>query len=519
MLFTAAMLGAVAFVAFVAGRLVGALADERETPLLQPASDWLLLTAATSLLAAAALLLARTTVRGTATWEPAPAVLAGSVAVVLWVAAADQLVTLVLEAYRARAAGLGERAPYETRLLHLATHPRGLVDNLAGTLDYQFGWRISGTDLYQAAGRALLPFLLLQLTALWLLSAFAFLGPDEQGLRERFGRPVAQPVLGPGLHLLWPWPAEHVRRYPANRVQTLAVGWEPHGDGPGHAHEGTTGVVAWSDEHDRDHVPFLVATAPEPDAPEGVPPVSMIAVAVEVHYRVTDLARFAYGFRDGAALLDDLARREATRLLVGSDVVALMGTGRAKAGELLEARLAKRCDELGLGVELVFVGFLGAHPPAPVMPAYEGVTAAAEQAEAEVLGAEATAVATVGDAGDAAAARVAEAAGEGYRRRKVAAAESSRFQGVLQAAQAAPEVYRTRRAVDARRRALTGKRKIIVVAEGANEVIIIDLRDKVTPELLDTPLPPLAGQEADADRDGRPTRDTAPAAGEEAAHD
>ena len=59
-----------------------------------------------------------------------------------------------------------------------------------------------------AAGGAFLACACAMLVAGYAASGWTTIGPDEAGLLQRFGR--YRGVLGPGLHLRWPWPIERV---------------------------------------------------------------------------------------------------------------------------------------------------------------------------------------------------------------------------------------------------------------------------------------------------------------------
>jgi hypothetical protein len=95
------------------------------------------------------------------------------------------LVNFISEFYRPRTIEQ-ERPVYESRLLALFTEPGGVVRNVADTLDYQFGFKVSKTWIYFILEKSLIPFVLLWLTTLWLFTGISEVGPNELGIRERF---------------------------------------------------------------------------------------------------------------------------------------------------------------------------------------------------------------------------------------------------------------------------------------------------------------------------------------------
>ena len=128
-------------------------------------------------------------------------------------------------------------------------------------------------------------------------------------------------------------------------------------------------------------------------------PVSLVKVNVPVQYRIKDLRAFVYGHSDPAKLLEDLCYRELVRLAStanvevdsarGSSEDNLFGAGRTKAKDILTERIQKAADDQGLGVEVVFVGLQGIHPPPEVAPDYQAVVGAVQAKQALVLDAEA----------------------------------------------------------------------------------------------------------------------------------
>ena len=60
--------------------------------------------------------------------------------------------------------------------------------------------------------------------ALYVVSGFYILSPDESGVIERFGRKVL-PYREPGLHYKLPWPVDALTRIKARRVRVVEIGF------------------------------------------------------------------------------------------------------------------------------------------------------------------------------------------------------------------------------------------------------------------------------------------------------
>lgn len=118
--------------------------------------------------------------------------------VILGFVAVENLATLVFDIYRPRLKGQAEHPLYESRLIGILSQPDGLITTAAQALDYQFGFKVSETWFYRFLERAFAWLVLVQLGILLLSTSFVFIEPGEQGLLQRFGRPVeGREVLGP----------------------------------------------------------------------------------------------------------------------------------------------------------------------------------------------------------------------------------------------------------------------------------------------------------------------------------
>ena len=92
-----------------------------------------------------------------------------------------------------------------------------------------------------------------------------------------------------------------------------------------------------------------------------------------------ELARFA---ASAQIEVDDLGAGQ-----VSAD--SLFGAGRSRAKQILVERIQAAANAQKLGVELVFLGVQGIHPPPEVAPDYEAVIGAVQKKQALVLQAEA----------------------------------------------------------------------------------------------------------------------------------
>jgi modulator of FtsH protease HflK len=410
-------------------------------------------------------------------------------ALLLGLVAAETLVGLVLEVYRPRVKGREARLLYDSRLVGLLGQPESLVTTLGHALDYQFGFKVSETWFYRLLEKALAWIVLVQLGVLLFSTVFVVIEPGEQALLERLGRPQAgQEPLGPGLHLKLPWPVDQVRRYRTEQLQDFTVVIVSSEKEEG-------GTILWSVGHAKEEYNLLVASRQpivqtNQETGRKIPPVNLLAVNVPVQYQITNLAAWVYNHTDAGQLLENLATSEVVRYLVNADINELMSRGRGQAAEALRERIQKAASEHQLGTRIVFVGLAGIHPPVDVADAYEKVVGAMQQAEAKTLDAHAHASGTNLLAGAAAYRKLQEAQAEKLRLERSALARAAAFTNQIPAYTAAPEVYAMRSYLEIVARSVADARKYVLAVTNAEDVLQINMEDKLRLDLGDVAPPP-----------------------------
>ena len=144
-----------------------------------------------------------------------------------------------------------------------------------------------------------------------------------------------------------------------------------------------------------------------------------------------DLYSFLYNYgqrekRDGTIvygaeeMLKSICYRELTKFAASAKIEvddedqdrpgvrqSLLGAGRAGAKRILTLRIQQAADNAELGVEIMFLGLQGIHPPPKVAAAYQKVVGAIQKKQALILGAQgqrnktlSTLVGSVQDAND-----------------------------------------------------------------------------------------------------------------------
>lgn len=479
-----ALFGLFALVLFLLGRFSATYARLERQRLLRPSASYVLLNA---FITAAVVLAIMGSIAG---FEAADLYIAYALCILLALVAAETLVNLILEVYRPRVKGKVERPLYESRLVGLLGQPEGLITTAAQALDYQFGFKVSETWFYQFFEKALGWILLLQFGALMLSTCVVFIDAGEQGLLERFGRPVpGNSILEAGAHLKLPWPIDKVHRYRTEQIQSFTVGSVPDKD-----HDNIR-VVLWTVQHTKEEN-FLVANR-DRSSGEGTnnatgkrtPPVSLITVSIPVQYQITNLVAWAYNHEDAGALLQAIANREVVRYLAGADMNELMGQGRGDASQTLLQRIQAQADEQKLGARLVSLGLQDLHPPVKVAPEFEKVITALQVREAKILAAQADAIKTNALAEAQTALTLNRAHSDRKAREIGALAQAALFTNQIPAYAAAPSVYVERQYLNTLTRSTAQARKYVLLTTNTHDVLTFDLQDKIREDILNLNVP------------------------------
>ncbi|MFH1616097.1 MAG: SPFH domain-containing protein [Planctomycetota bacterium] len=475
------------------------------------------------------------------------AVLRYAIPVLLIILGVETALNIVLDIYRPRAGEQYARAAFDSRLLGMVCEPGQIIHTAAGALDYQFGFKVSQTWFYKLIAQAIVPLVLFSVVVLYLLSALFVVRPDEEAILERFGKAVQcrqTGSIGPGLHLKFPWPIDIVYKYPVKKIRQINIGFVPK-DRDGDQNE----PLLWDVEHYQQEYNIMVATGTEEAySGEVAVPVSLVRAAVPVQYHVKDLYSFLYNHEDSEKVLEAICYRQLVQLAASAKIESeldeqsssnpasqdrgesLLGAGRGAAAGVLVERIQAAADKAGLGVEIIFVGLQGVHPPPKVAGDYQAVIASVQQKQARILDAQGYSKKTLSslagsveaadklcelyqrhkdleqaDSTSAATARagqelekafnnasgkvfaqLSEAQSYAWEKSTLAKATGLRFAEQLKAYQAAEKIYKQQLRLAMLEGTLASIRKYVVIAdENDLQIFEVDVKEKLTPSLYE----------------------------------
>jgi len=307
--------------------------------------------------------------------------------IVLLMLGVEFTVNFVLDFYRPRTEPGIPRPSFDSRLLGLVSDPGGIAKSIADAVNYQFGFEVSSTWFYQLLQRWLFPIMVFTLVVVLLLSCVVIVDADEQVMVERFGRHVSDPpqILGPGFHLKWPYPVDIAYRAPVKRISELVIG-----EATGEEQDAQQPII-WTEAHE--YIPELMLLVASPTLVDlslgelGGPQrrgkaesvaVSLLMVSVPIEYRIKDVNDYLYRYDDPVKLTEEVAYQYLSNFAASVDIDELMGPGRERFNAQLREHIQQRLDDLRVGIEIVFAGIRGAHPPAKnkVADAFQSVVSA-----------------------------------------------------------------------------------------------------------------------------------------------
>lgn len=301
-----------------------------------------------------------------------------AIPIVMIVIGAEIVLNFLLGIYRPRRPGEIPRPAMDSRILGFAAAPDRIAESIGGALNYQFGFDVTGSWFYQLLSRSFAALIVVGVLVLWALTCITVVQPNEQGLRVRFGRNItSETALRPGPYLKLPWPFERIERYQTEQLRRVNLG----GEAPT-----IKTAVLWTNDHKAAERMFIV----QPEALEREAGLlsagdrSLIAAEIPLYYTVSELAEFnnLAAPEDREKVIRAEGQRELMRYMATRSVDDLLGRGRTEAAAEIQRRMREQFK--GRGINIVFVGIEGIHPPRETAEKFEEVVSAGQRRESAI---------------------------------------------------------------------------------------------------------------------------------------
>ncbi|MGE3107928.1 MAG: SPFH domain-containing protein [Phycisphaerales bacterium] len=310
---------------------------------------------------------------------------------------AEFILNFVLLMYRPRKAGEIPPPAFESRILGFVAAPDKIAESIGEAINYQLGINVTGSWFYQLLSRSLVMLIAIGGLVIWIMTCFAVVKPNEQALRLRNGQLVGE-ILRPGLVVKFPWPFERIERQDVSSPHRLELAGMP-------ALEKNKSYL-WTVKHHAEEKNFIVrpsgitlgAEAPLPGISPSAPAdsaspgsvaadVMLLSVEIPVVFEIADLKQYKLLAQDGMQdkLLEAAGRRIVMRYLATQRIQDVLASGRTRISETLKKDVQDEYNRMNAGVNVLFVGIVGVHPPQRTAESFEKVVGADQQKQGSIL--------------------------------------------------------------------------------------------------------------------------------------
>jgi membrane protease subunit HflK len=298
-----------------------------------------------------------------------------------------------------------------------------------------------------------LAIIILGVIAVWLLTGFYTVRPNEVGINMIFGRYTG--TTGEGLRYNLPYPIGRVLKPNVTAQQRVEVGYRSTPTGQGRARD----VIEES----------LMLTADE----------NIVDIDFDAVWQINPARPqdFVFNLQNPEGTIKSVAESAMREVIGRRNIQAILTTEQASVSQEVREIMQQTLDAYGAGVLINVVQLQAAQPPSEVRQAFFDVNAAQQDAVRVQNEAGAFASRVVPEARGEAARMVQQA--EGYREQAVSEAtgQASRFRQVYEEYRKAPDVIRERIFLETMERVLNGVDKIILDQNGQGVVPYLPLND------------------------------------------
>jgi membrane protease subunit HflK len=272
----------------------------------------------------------------------------------------------------------------------------------------------------------------------WMLTGIFVVQPNEEAVITRFG--VYSRSVEPGLHYHLPVPIEAAQLVSVTNQNKTVVG------GSQGAEEPDESLMLTGDEN-------------------------IVDLSFTVQWHVSDAAKYVFNIRDPDAAVKAVAESAMREVVGRSRLTSIITNGRGEVQTQTLSLMQRILDRYQAGVTIDAVQIQNANPPAEVVPAYQDIARAGQDAQSAINDANKYRNRVVNEAkGDAA--KVTQAA-LGYREQVIKNAEgqAARFDQIYRQYRTAPALTRQRIYLETMEHVFGPMDKIIVDESNTNGVV------------------------------------------------
>lgn len=393
-----AITAAIAVGCFVFSRYVSGMSNQRAWRILRAGAS---VTVGASIFSATLTVAFGFTMAGSTIALP---ILARVFPIAIMIGGVEIAVNFILNLYRPRSVGEFPRPAFDSRILSLVATPDSLARSVSDAINYQFGFEVTSTWFYRLISQRLWILIIFCAAILVALNCASIVRPYQQAIVTSFGRLARNGSLYES-GVVWKWPWESVEAYPVYRVYRLRLGKK---------FRDNMGPILWGAQHTTEKEDLVIVgpmkgagglLAHENTNDNIVARnYSVLNFEVPVQYRIkagTDLngesglwnyiQLNAGGETERQEFVKALATRVITQRAANLHIDDVLGPERSILAYELRKLLQGELDDRSAGIEVLFVGISGIHPPVDVAGSFQEVLKAREQRESQIQQAEAEA--------------------------------------------------------------------------------------------------------------------------------
>ena len=305
-----------------------------------------------------------------------------------------------------------------------------------------FGVNLKSTWALQFVKQSLTPLLCLLVLVAWMFSALVMVDTSEEGILERFGKPVSEEPLGPGLHVTYPWPIDRVRRVQVTRVRTIPIGFTE-------AMENAS--LLWTKAHAVEEYNLLIGDGRD-----------LVTVNAELHYRIKNTYNYLYNMQNPETAVEVIAYRTLMTETSGKSLDQVLSENIQSLVARMKEDIQAEADRKGLGIEVTGFTIKGLHPPIAVAPDYQAVVSAQVDRKTSIIRASAYKMETIPKAEAEALWTINNSLSNKATRLAGARGEAVQFKTLEESYKLSPKMFRTRKKLEGLEEALKLKRVFII---------------------------------------------------------
>ena len=296
-------------------------------------------------------------------------------------------------------------------------------------------------------GKKGISLILIAILAIWMISGFYTVGPEEQGVVLRFGKYIETTSSGLNYHL--PTPIEKVTVVPVTTTRNIEIGFRKGSD--------RGGQISTRNIDDES----LMLTGDE----------NIVDVNFVVQWYVGDAANFLFNVRSPSRNIKDGAESVMREIMGRTNIEFALSEGREQIRQEAQQMLQDILDSYKAGIVISSLLMQRVDPPATVIDDYRDVQRARADKERLINESEAYANRIVPEARGESAKIIAEA--QGYKEQVIARAEGAakRFISIYEEYAVAKDVTKRRIYLETMEQIMQNTKKIIIDKNAGSGVV------------------------------------------------